>query len=195
MKIILYKNKTFFFFKKIRKPQSINIFFFKKRFNNFLWMYNNLGIFCFKLNKNIKIDLFSNSFFIMRQNFFFKNKITTNLLNTYFTIIKTFFFGLFKKYWLRLQLVGKGLKLNLENFFFLKFKLGHSHQVIIKIPLGVFVKIGHRGGIFLRSRFYKLLTSTAKKIKTIKPLSPYKLKGITFYKEKIKLKIVKKQQY
>ena len=72
---------------------------------------------------------------------------------------------------------GVGFRANLkgEDLF---LSLGFSHEIKYKVPKGINIKIEKQTKMQITGIDKELVTKTASEIKSIKPVEPYKAKGI-----------------
>ena len=107
-----------------------------------------------------------------------KKKETSNMLwGTTRSIINSALIGVSKGYEKILELVGVGLRANLEGNI-LNLQLGFSHISSYKIPEGVKVVVEKSTTIKISSINKELVGKVASEIKMLKPVEPYKGKGI-----------------
>lgn len=118
-----------------------------------------------------------------------KNK---TLLGLYYSILKKKLQGSVQKFKKILVLNGLGFKVFKENEQLI-FKLGYSHDVIVKIPSDINVKILKSNQFILYSSDWEKLTQFCADLKKLKKINPYKGKGLLFKNETIKLKEGKKK--
>jgi len=161
-------------------------------------LYNNSKLIIIH-NKNKK------SFkYLKYPNYIFIEKIKNRLLIKSFDFFKMsviYYSNLFvntirhfnKEYSKKLVLRGLGYKMTLTDFNILKFKLGFSHLIDVKVPLNkIFVKI-RKNRIFLKSFDNSFLGNFCQKIKTLKLPNVYNRKGFKLRRKKIKYKTFKKK--
>lgn len=122
------------------------------------------------------------------------------LLNTnkqlnhfYISMINKLLWGVWKGYSIKLNIIGVGYKAFLENKN-LFLKIGFSHNVIYNIPDDITIKILNQKllTLVISGQNFQKVTQVATEIKRLKPIEPYKGKGIKFFNEVIKLKEGKK---
>ena len=107
-----------------------------------------------------------------------KKKETSNMLwGTTRSIINSALIGVSEGYEKILELVGVGLRANLEGNI-LNLQLGFSHISTYKIPEGVKVVVEKSTTIKISSINKELVGKVASEIKMLKPVEPYKGKGI-----------------
>lgn len=130
---------------------------------------------------------------------FDKNKSILYLLNNnkenhfYLSLINKLIWGVWKGYSIKLSINGVGYKATIENNHLI-LKIGYSHNVIYSIPTDIQIKIYTQKGLTLliSSNNLQRVTQIASEIKSLKPVEPYKGKGIKYFNEIIKLKEGKK---
>ena len=86
--------------------------------------------------------------------------------------------GISAGYEIVLNLNGVGFRASLEGKK-IKFQLGFSHDILFDIPEGITVKIDKQTKITLNGNDKQLIGKVASDIKFLKPVEPYKQKGIT----------------
>ena len=111
----------------------------------------------------------------------------------YISLINKLLWGVWKGYSIKLNIVGVGYKIFLEDNS-IKFKIGFSNNIYYRIPQDIKIKILNQKQltmVILGKDFQKVM-QTAAEIKNLKPVEPYKGKGIKFFNEVIVLKEGKK---
>ena len=76
-----------------------------------------------------------------------------------------------------LELVGVGYRAQLKGEK-LALQLGFSHEIKYKVPKGIAIKIEKQTKIKISGSNKELVSKTASEIKALKPVEPYKAKGI-----------------
>ena len=106
-----------------------------------------------------------------------KTKNTSILWGTYRSLINNAVLGVTKGHEKDLELNGVGFRANLkgEGLF---LSLGFSHEIKYKVPKGIVLKIEKQTKIKISGFDKELVSKTASEIKAIKPVEPYKAKGI-----------------
>ncbi len=157
--------------------------------NNFNLNINNNSLdFCnrvmkksFNLDKTITVSKLKNdTVFEIKLNTIVNNltiKKSKTLFGTQTALLKNFIKGLQQNYKIKLQMNGIGFKIELIDSFIL-LKVGHSHTYNIEIPKDIQVILLTSTCIICYSQNWNLLTEFAAQIKRIKPVEPYKGKGI-----------------
>ena len=96
---------------------------------------------------------------------------------TYRSLINNAVIGVSRGHEKNLELSGVGFRANLKGEELL-LSLGFSHEVKYKIPKGINVKVEKQTKINITGADKELVSKTASEIKSIKPVEPYKAKGI-----------------
>ena len=106
-----------------------------------------------------------------------KTKNTSILWGTYRSLINNAVLGVTRGHEKDLELNGVGFRANLkgEELF---LSLGFSHEIKYKVPKGIVLKIEKQTKIKISGFDKELVSKTASEIKAIKPVEPYKAKGI-----------------
>ena len=104
-----------------------------------------------------------------------KNKVFWGLQRS---LINNALIGISAGYEIVLNLNGVGFRANLQGKQ-IQFQLGFSHDILFDIPEGITVKIDKQTKITLNGNDKQLIGKVASDIKFLKPVEPYKQKGIT----------------
>jgi large subunit ribosomal protein L6 len=106
------------------------------------------------------------------------DKKTSILWGTYRSLINNAVTGVSSGHEKNLQLSGVGFRANIkgEN---LNLQIGFSHDVNFKIPKDVKIVVEKQTAIKITGVDKELVSKTAADIKNLKPVEPYKGKGIT----------------
>jgi len=105
------------------------------------------------------------------------DKKTTIMWGTYRSLINNAILGVTKGHEKNLELNGVGFKVSQQGDE-LKLKLGFSHDATYKVPKGINIKIEKQTKINISGTDKALVSKTASEIKSLKPVEPYKGKGI-----------------
>lgn len=89
-----------------------------------------------------------------------------------------------------LQVVGKGWR-STVNGDVINLQVGYSHPVDFKLPSGVTVTQKNPGEFTLHSHDIQLLGQVCANIKALRPVEPYKLKGIRIEGQPLRQKVRK----
>ena len=105
------------------------------------------------------------------------DKKTSIMWGTYRSLINNAILGVSVGHEKILELNGVGFRANLkgEELF---LSLGFSHEIKYKVPKGIVLKIEKQTKIKISGFDKELVSKTASEIKAIKPVEPYKAKGI-----------------
>ena len=111
------------------------------------------------------------------------DKKTSVMWGTYRSLINNAILGVSKGHEKILELSGVGFRANLkgEN---LNLQIGFSHDVNFKIPKEIKISVEKQTVIKINGADKELVSKIAADIKNLKPVEPYKAKGI---KEKVNL--------
>ena len=108
------------------------------------------------------------------------NKKTKNisiLWGTYRSLVNNAVYGVSKGHEKNLELNGVGFRANLKGQD-LVLSLGFSHEVKYNVPKGISVKVEKQTKINISGADKELVSKIASEIKALKPVEPYKAKGI-----------------
>jgi large subunit ribosomal protein L6 len=109
----------------------------------------------------------------------------------YRALINNMVEGVSKGYTKKLELVGVGYKAAVQNNV-LELNLGYSHSIFMGLPEGIKAQAetarGQNPTITLEGYDKQLIGQVAAKIKSLRPVEPYKGKGIRFAGERIRRK-------
>jgi len=90
----------------------------------------------------------------------------------------------------KLEVVGKGWRSTVKGNV-IDLQVGYSHPVQFELPEGVTAVQENPGTFVLHSHDKQLLGQTAANIKSIRPVEPYKLKGIRITGQPLRQKVRK----
>lgn len=182
-------NKLNFILKyKIYIPQNFQLTCNNKTLNFLNLKTNQLSI--FTLNDNIEILENNLTFLYITLNQKINkltNKKAKTLFNTQIALLNNFLKGLQQNYKLKIHFIGIGFKIELKDSL-LFFKISQSHTFPVDIPKNINVILLNSNCIICYSSNWSLLTNFAAAIKRIKPIEPYKGKGISLENEKFILR-------
>lgn len=164
-------------------PKKINIIVNE----DFLLIEGPLGTKKKKKSKNIEM-------------FFDKNTQKLWLLNPslkekhfFLSIINKMILGVLKGFCVKLSIVGVGYKAVVESNT-LTLKLGFCHNVLYQIPEGITIKVSSQKNltIAILGNDFQQINQVAAEIRALRPVEPYKGKGIKYQTEVVKRKEGKK---
>ena len=105
------------------------------------------------------------------------DKKTSIMWGTYRSLINNAFTGVSKGHEKTLELNGVGFRANLKGEF-LNLQIGFSHDVNFKIPKEIKITVEKQTIIKINGVDKELVSKIAADIKNLKPVEPYKAKGI-----------------
>ena len=115
-----------------------------------------------------------NEFEILPKN---KDKKSSLMWGTYRSLINNAVLGVTKGHEKNLELSGVGFRASIKGDK-LVFQLGFSHDVNYTIPKGINVKIEKQTKLNINGSDKELVSKVSADIKSLKPVEPYKAKGI-----------------
>ncbi len=92
----------------------------------------------------------------------------------------------------KLLLVGVGYRAQMQGKN-LNLSLGFSHPVIFEIPDGIVIEMPTQTEIFVKGIDKQLVGQIAANIRAVRPVEPYKGKGVRYSDERVVLKETKKK--
>ena len=105
------------------------------------------------------------------------DKKTSILWGTYRSLINNAVMGVSKGHEKILEISGVGFRANLKGEI-LNLQLGFSHDINFKIPKDIKISVEKQTIIKINGVDKELVSKTAADIKSLKPVEPYKAKGI-----------------
>ena len=106
-----------------------------------------------------------------------KDKNTSLMWGTYRSLVNNAVVGVTKGHEKNLELSGVGFRASLKGDQ-LVLLLGFSHEVKYSIPKGITVKVEKQTKLNIAGSDKELVSKVAADIKSLKPVEPYKAKGI-----------------
>ncbi|MEM9830977.1 MAG: 50S ribosomal protein L6 [Bacteroidota bacterium] len=114
-----------------------------------------------------------------------------SLHGLYRSLVANMVEGVSQGYKRELELVGVGYRANVQGDV-LELNLGYSHNIFLQIPEGIKAKAETAKGkspiVTLEGYDKQLIGQVAAKIKSLRPVEPYKGKGIRFVGENVRRK-------
>lgn len=151
---------------------------------NFVKVSGPLGILETNLRPEIGYNMENNTI-----NFYIKDE--TKNANAYFGLVRSLvnnmIEGVSKGYEKKLELEGVGYRVSMTGSDLL-FKLGFSHDVIVKAPQGIKFEIEGNTKLTIKGFDKQLVGQVASNIRKLKKPEPYKGKGIKYAGEVIRRK-------
>ncbi len=89
-----------------------------------------------------------------------------------------------------LEITGTGYRAEVQNNF-LNLSLGYSHPINFELPTGVTATVERQNVIRLEAIDKELLGQTAARLRALRPVEPYKGKGIRYAGERVHRKVGK----
>ena len=106
-----------------------------------------------------------------------KDKKTSLMWGTYRSLINNAVVGVTKGHEKNLELSGVGFRANLKGDK-LVLQLGFSHEITYTIPKGIIIKVEKQTKLNITGSNKELVSKVSADIKSLKPVEPYKAKGI-----------------
>jgi len=106
------------------------------------------------------------------------------------SLVRNAIVGVTKGYSKKLSIVGKGWRSQVKGDV-INLQVGYSHPVNFKLPKGVTATQENPGGFELHSHDKQLLGQVCANIQRIRPVEPYKLKGIRIEGQYLRQKVRK----
>jgi len=103
-------------------------------------------------------------------------------------LVNNMILGVVEGYEKKMELVGVGYRLKLDNPTQLTFAIGYSHPVVFKLPEGIEVELEDDKTFTVKGIDKQLVGQVAANIRKIRKPEPYKGKGIKYADEIIKRK-------
>jgi large subunit ribosomal protein L6 len=106
------------------------------------------------------------------------------------SLVRNAVVGVSKGFTRKVEIVGKGWRSTVKGDV-INLQVGHSHPVDFKLPKGVSATQENPGSFTLFSHDKQLLGQTCADIQIIRPVEPYKLKGIRLQGQVLRQKVRK----
>ncbi len=132
----------------------------------------------FDLQKNISVEVFENSVSVNRKK---DDKLSKSLHGLTRQLIDNMVIGLSRGFIKQLDFKGVGFKAEVSGGV-LTLNVGFSHPVIFKVPEGIEIKV-EKNVITVSGSDKQKVGQAAAEIRAIKPVEPYKGKGIKYINE------------
>ena len=168
----------------IKVPEGITV----TNENNLIKVKGPKGELFQQVDKDIKVDIKDGEVTLSRPT---EQKRHKALHGLYRALIYNMLEGVNKGYQKKLELVGVGYRANVQQNV-LELNLGFSHNIFVGLPEGINASAetakGKNPTLTLESHDKQLLGQVAAKIKSLRPVEPYKGKGVRFVGEQIRRK-------
>ncbi len=106
------------------------------------------------------------------------------------SLVRNAVVGVSKGFSKKIEIVGKGWRSTVKGSV-INLQVGHSHPVDFKLPAGVSATQENPGSFTLFSHDKRLLGQTCADIQGLRPVEPYKLKGIRLQGQVLRQKVRK----
>ena len=106
-----------------------------------------------------------------------KDKKSSLMWGTYRSLLNNAVVGVTKGHEKNLELSGVGFRANLKGDQ-LVLQLGFSHEVNYPVPKGIIIKVEKQTKLNISGSDKELVSKVSADIKSLKPVEPYKAKGI-----------------
>ena len=106
------------------------------------------------------------------------------------SLLRNAVLGVSKGFSKKIEIVGKGWRSTVKGSV-INLQVGHSHPVDFKLPAGVSATQENPGSFTLFSHDKQLLGQTCADIQAVRPVEPYKLKGIRLQGQVLRQKVRK----
>tara|TARA_A100001011_G_C14062169_1_gene736582 strand:- start:303 stop:842 length:540 start_codon:yes stop_codon:yes gene_type:complete len=106
-----------------------------------------------------------------------KDKKSSLMWGTYRSLLNNAVVGVTKGHEKNLELSGVGFRANLKGDQ-LVLQLGFSHEVNYSVPKGIVIKVEKQTKLNISGSDKELVSKVSADIKSLKPVEPYKAKGI-----------------
>lgn len=143
-----------------------------------------LGVLTIDMQPGVDIEINNDIVVFKRVN---ELQLTKALHGMYRSVINSMIIGVSNGYRKELELQGIGYRAEL-NGDTLTMKLGYSHPVIVKAPIGIKFEVKDSTKISIIGFDNQLVGQTAAQIRSARAPEPYKGKGIRYQNEQIRRK-------
>jgi large subunit ribosomal protein L6 len=106
------------------------------------------------------------------------------------SLVRNAVIGVTKQFSRKVEIVGKGWRSTVKGKV-INLQVGHSHPVDFELPAGVSATQENPGSFVLFSHDKQLLGQVCANIQSIRPVEPYKLKGIRLEGQVLRQKVRK----
>jgi large subunit ribosomal protein L6 len=106
------------------------------------------------------------------------------------SLVRNAVIGVTKQFSRKVEIVGKGWRSTVKGKV-INLQVGHSHPVDFELPVGVSATQENPGSFVLFSHDKQLLGQVCANIQSIRPVEPYKLKGIRLEGQVLRQKVRK----
>ena len=146
---------------------------------------NSKGELKVKIIAGIKLKVESGEIFVERESDLYKAN-----QGLVWSLVNNAVIGLSEGYTKKLEIVGKGWRSEVKGDS-INLQVGYSHPVVFKLPKGVTATQKNPGQFVLSSVDKQQLGQVCANIQKIRPVEPYKLKGIRLEGQHLRKKVRK----
>jgi large subunit ribosomal protein L6 len=137
------------------------------------------------VHEGIEVTLEGNNVHVGRRDDSFKA-----LQGLTWSLVRNAVVGVTKQFSRKIEIVGKGWRSTVKGNV-INLQVGHSHPVDFELPAGVSATQENPGSFTLSSHDKQLLGQVCANIQSIRPVEPYKLKGIRLEGQVLRQKVRK----
>lgn len=137
------------------------------------------------IKEDIEVKLEGNNIFVNR-----KDEGTGSVQGLVWSLINNAVIGVTRGFSKKLEIVGKGWRSTVKGNT-VNLQVGYSHPIDFKLPEGVKATQENPGSFTLHSHDKQLLGQVCANIQKIRPVEPYKLKGIRIEGQHLRKKVRK----
>jgi large subunit ribosomal protein L6 len=137
------------------------------------------------MKESIEVKLEDNKIFVNK-----RNEGAGSLQGLIWSLVNNAVTGVTHGFSKKLEIVGKGWRSTVKGNN-INLQVGYSHPVDIQLPAGVTATQENPGGFTLHSHDKQLLGQVCANIQKIRPVEPYKLKGIRIQGQYLRKKVRK----
>ena len=167
--------------KPIEFESSVNI----DRKQNIINIKGPKGELSVKIEEGVEVKIEDNKIYVNR-----KDESKKPLQGLVWSLINNAIIGVSKGYSKKMEIIGKGWRSNVKGNM-INLQVGYSHPTQFKLPAGVTATQENPGSFTLFSHDKQLLGQVCADIQSIRPVEPYKAKGIRIEGQYIRHKVRK----
>ena len=121
-----------------------------------------------------------------------ETKFAKALSGTICALIKNMMFGVASGFVKKLTILGVGYRVAAQGDS-LNMTIGYSHPVVYKAPVGIKIETPTQTEVVIKGIDKQLVGQVAADIRSVRPVEPYKGKGVRYANEQVSLKETKKK--
>ena len=138
-----------------------------------------------KIEEGVEVKIEDNKIYVNR-----KDESKKPFQGLVWSLINNAIIGVSKGYSKKMEIIGKGWRSNVKGNM-INLQVGYSHPTQFKLPAGVTATQENPGSFTLFSHDKQLLGQVCADIQSIRPVEPYKAKGIRIEGQYIRHKVRK----